>query len=544
MIEKSKDFTYKAKVFTLPDVQVGSILEYRFKLRFSTGVFYLPDWHLQTPLYTVKEHFTWRAGWYAAEASGAHVAWTSNLPPGMKVKETGGIAEPLILELDAENIPAPPTENLMPPIDSIGYRVSFYYTSAKTPMEYWTEVGKNWSKDRDKFIGPRSKVRDAVKALVAPGDTDEQKVKKIYAEVMTFDNTDLTRVHTLQEDKAEGDKSTNNTDDILVRRRGNSDQLADLFVAMVRAAGIKAYLAAVTDRSLNTYDPLYLTTRQLDDYIAIVPIDGQNYLLDPGTRFCTFKHLAWNHTLTGGLRQTDAGTAVMTTPAEPYTSTQARRVADLALDEQGRATGSVTFTYTGDLALKWRQMAVREDERGFHAGLKRDLERELPGGMDVEVEHVANLADGDKPLVITYAVKGAIGTLTGKRLLLPVSLFDANAPAEFNAPKRQLAVDLHFPQIVQDAVRVTYPATMTVESAPAPVSDKIANAAFSFSSTPGPHSVTLFRNFSVGKPIFKPEEYPELRSFYAKLYAGQGETLILTRGAPSAASAAKPAGGN
>ena len=149
--------------------------------------------------------------------------------------------------------------------------------------------------------------------------------------------------------------------------------------------------------------------------------------------------------------------------------------------------------------------------------------------MDVEVVNVANLADGEKPLVITYKVQGAVGALTGKRLLLPVSLFEANGSAEFTSLKRQLPVDLHFSEIVQDAVRVTFPASMAVESAPIAESGKIANAAFSFSSTPGDHTITLFRNLSVGKPIFKPDEYPEIRSSYAKLYAGQSGTLILTR---------------
>ena len=238
LIERTKDVTYKAKVFTLPEVQVGSILEYRYKIRFSDGITYWPEWRLQSPLYTLKEHFLWRSGSYLTGTYG-HVAWTSNLPLGVKVKETSGGAERLTLKLDAENIPAPPQEPLMPPIDSIGYCVSFYYTSVNTAMEYWTEVGKQWSKDRDKFIGPRSRVRDAVKALVSPGDSEELKVKKIYDNIMTFENTDLTRAHTLQEDKAEGDKNTNSTDDVFVHRRGTSDQLAELFVAMVRAAGLK-----------------------------------------------------------------------------------------------------------------------------------------------------------------------------------------------------------------------------------------------------------------------------------------------------------------
>jgi hypothetical protein len=38
LIEKGQGYQEKAKVFTLPDVQVGSIIEYRYKLRYDDGV--------------------------------------------------------------------------------------------------------------------------------------------------------------------------------------------------------------------------------------------------------------------------------------------------------------------------------------------------------------------------------------------------------------------------------------------------------------------------------------------------------------------------
>ena len=43
-----------AKVFTMPDVEVGSIIEYRYKLRYDDNWFKAPDWYIQSDLLTRK----------------------------------------------------------------------------------------------------------------------------------------------------------------------------------------------------------------------------------------------------------------------------------------------------------------------------------------------------------------------------------------------------------------------------------------------------------------------------------------------------------
>ncbi len=49
-----------AKVFTLPDVEVGSIIEYRYKLRLGDHWFRAPTWYIQSELYTRKSHYLWK----------------------------------------------------------------------------------------------------------------------------------------------------------------------------------------------------------------------------------------------------------------------------------------------------------------------------------------------------------------------------------------------------------------------------------------------------------------------------------------------------
>ncbi len=544
VVERVGGYKLKTKVFTLPDVQVGSILEYRYRFHYDDSYFMHPDWYIQSDLFLRKAHYLWRPNHSSyqqiSDDRGTvldRIAWTPILPAGVQVKQTTSQGA-TILELDVANVMPFPKEEFMPPLDSFSYRVLFYYTAYKDSAEFWNKEGKRWTKDRDRFIGPGKQVRDAVNAMLTPADTADQKLYKIYAAVSAFENTDFTRERSSQEDRAAGLKATQSTDDILSRKRGSGDQLTDLFVAMARAAGMKAYLAAVSDRNERLFYPAYLSLSQLDDYIAIVNVDGKDLFFDPGQRYCEYGHLAWKHSLTGGLRQMDGGNGVLfTTPANSYKDEHTSRVADLTLDERGAATGTVTLTYSGDPALRWRQEALRGDDTSLNADLKENLEHLLPGGMDVRVLKVDNLTNSTQPLQITYEIKGPIGSSTGKRLLVPANLFETNSKPKFPQSKRELSIDMHYPSVIQDAVRFKLPGGIVIESAPAADNGTLKGfAGFTTSSKTASNSVTLYRNVTVAKTFFMPDDYADLRGFYSKLEAKDQETLILTHAGAAAAS--------
>ncbi len=544
LIEKIGGYKVNAKVFSLPNVEVGSILEYRYKLRYDDGYFVSPDWYVQSDLYTRKAHYSWRPTSRELlsdlEGTVSSVAWTPILPAGAVVKQTN-VGGSNFIELNIADVKPLPREANMPPIDSLSYRVMFYYTGYRTPEEYWKNAGKHWSSNRNKFIDPGSAAKAQVKELVQPDDSDEQKVQKIYAFIGTLDNTNFTRSHSSSEDRAQGfNKDITNADEILKRKRGTDDQLTELFVSLVRAAGIKAYLMGVADRNQRFFLPSYLSLNQLDNYIAIVPLNGKDVFLDPGQRYCAFGHLSWKHSMTTGLRQAEGGTALSGTPGESYKEAHVSRIADLALDEQGTATGTVSVSYTGAAALYWRQEALRGDDTSLNKDLRTHMEEMLPGGMEVRVTKVENLTDLAQPLKITYEVKGAVGSPTGKRLLVPANLFEVNAKTRFTAPKREMPVDMHYASFVQDAVRLKLPPDLIIESAPTAGKEQLGNmASYTTSVKNAPNSITLYRNLIVGRSIFASAEYSDLRQFYGKLQAKDQESLVLTRASTVAAAAPK-----
>jgi hypothetical protein len=548
LVEKGRDFKEMQKVFTLPDVEVGSILEYRYELSYGERWFIAPEWLVQSELYTRKAHYMWTPTTEQLTTQGeggekltSYVAWAPILPSGFEVKQikTAGIdvlgGQQTSLELNIHDVLPVVEEEYMPPFGSLSYRVQFYYAPYHTKEEFWKNEGKGWAKQQDKFIGPGNKVKQAVHDLVSPGDTADQKLRKLYAAVMKLENTAYTRDRSAKEDKAQGMNEPKSTDDIWERKRGSDDQMAQLFVAMARAAGMKAYVMTVTNRDHNLFFPGYLSFSQFDDTIAIVVVDGKEMYFDPGQRYCPYEHLAWKHTVADGLRQTDGGTTINQVPNEPYTASRVQRVADLTMDEHGEATGKLTVTWNGNPALDWRQTYLIGDLEGLKRELRTSMEDLLPNGMDVKVTGIDSVDDYEQPLIVHYEVKGAIASSTGKRLLVPGDIFEVNAKPTFVEEKRQEPVLFHYAHAVQDVVRVKYPASLALESAPAdervPL-DKVAVYVLKTESTPT--SITVRREFDLGTVLFKLDEYPSLRAFYNKLETKDQEPVVLKAAAPAA----------
>ena len=535
LIEKEQNTKHMAKVFTLPNVEVGSILEYRYTLRYDDHYFISPRWYIQSDLFTRKAHYLWKPTDKQLVTNDDRgqvtnsIAWTPILPKGTEVKQTRLPGSDLLMfEVNVQDVPPAPDEELMPPISSLTYRVLFYYSPYRSNAEFWKDEGKHWAKVQDKFIGPGKGVSDAVKQLVGASDTPDQKLHKIYAAVMEMENTDFTHEHSAAEEKSQGLKEVHNTDDILARKRGESDQLALLFVAMARAAGFKAYAMTVTDRDRHLFLPTYFTLGQFDDTIALVNVDGKELTFDPGSRYCAYGHLAWKHMMAGGLRQSDAGAVIAYTPGESYTSSQVQRIADLKMDENGLVTGTVKMTYIGAPALRWRQIALRGDATALEHDLLTRVEEMLPSGMEVKVSSISKVADYEQPLVADFTVKGNIGSSTGKRLLLPANVFQVNSKPTFSHEKREVAVAFDYPYDNKDVVRIVFPATFAIESLPASESYQyLKTSAYSFKTESTPTSVTFRREFALADILFMPDEYSALRGYYGKFETKDQENVVL-----------------
>jgi len=443
---KTKDFQLNTMVFTLPNVEVGSILEYRFQIRYDDDMVSSPTWDVQQPYYVHKAHYFFQPSPRLEYITNGHGDAANRLMYGVIGPKEVKIAADSTgrYTYDISDVPPFPSDDWMPPLNSIHWRVEFYYTGYTSGGEFWQKEGKRWAKETDHFAAPSKVLKEAVSKIVAPADTDAQKARKIYEEVMKLDNTDFTREKSSAERKAEKLKQIKDAEDVWNQKSGSSDNIALLFVALARAAGLHAYPMQVVNRNRALFDPNFLSLSQLDDYIAAVTLDGKDVLLDPGEKMCPFGTLHWKHSYASGLRLTENGPVGATTPNVPYTASTINRVANLSIDPSGNVKGTARFIFTGQEALHWRQLALKNDEAEVKKQFIESIHADLPDGVQAEFDHFLGLDEYNSNLMAFVTVSGGLGTATGKHFFLPEQFFEAHAKHPFVAQdKRTTPIDVH-----------------------------------------------------------------------------------------------------
>jgi hypothetical protein len=544
MVAKSGNEQVGKKVFSLPNVEIGSILEYSYQIQYSDDVYSSPEWEIQRPYFVHKAHYQFTpfkafapngtpntvTNMYLEDEHGRAVnslIWWNRLPQNLKMQTSVNGS----YSLDVTDIPAIPDEDYMPPVESILYRVFFYYKAANDPGQFWPADAKLWSKDVDKFAEPSKKIHDAVDGLIASTDSDLDKAKKLYDAVQALDNTDYSRKKSESEMKELKIKAAKHAEDTWAQKSGSSEDIAMLYLAMLRAAGLTAYAVKVVDRDQGLFDPSYLSLYQLDSTLVDLSTGGKQIPLDPGEKMCPFQTVSWKHSDAGGLGQSAQGISFSITPMLQYKDNVTQRLGDVYLDAQGGITGHINIIMTGQRALHWRQTALEEDDAELKKRFDREeLERIVPEGVEAHVDHFLSMNDPYTNLMAVVNLKGSLGTATPKRLILPGFFFETSSHVPFvNEEKRQLSVDMHYGERVSDDVTYHLPVGLTIEGAPQDANiGWPGHALLVAKSTTDAGTIDIAQTLSYAFTFAKPDEYQDLRGFYQKVAAADQEQLVLT----------------
>jgi len=530
------------KTFTLPDVQVGSILDFRYFLRYDDHIFYAPDWIIQTELFQKSASFKFIP--YSGDLIMAHnrvgngAAWTSYLPtagakPQWHSLMTSSLANrrtpDQYVDLALTEIPPLIEEPFMPPSSVLRYRVQFYYTVDRTSEAFWKEEGKFWNKDVEKFIDRKGGIEDAVSKTVLPTDTPEQKVHKIYAFITGLENQSYRPKREDQEDKVIGLEPNKGVEDVLRQHSGDHDDLNRLLVAMVRAAGIPASMMWVPSREETFFQPDLMSTQQMDAEIAIVQLGGKDVFLDPGTKYCPYGLLNWRYSGSRGLRQSPGkGTEIAETPLSDYSQAVILRGAKVQLTEDGKVEGSVKVGYYGLEAMGRRQKANATDAEGRKKMLEDEMRGWLPGNSEVSLVGSPNWDETEPHLATEFKISSPVAVGAGKRTLVPVHIFQINDKPVFSASNRVNPIYFWYLTRQADEIHITLPASLEVESLPANDSVKLDYAVYStIQKQEAPSSIMARRDLIMGGMAFPTNKYKELKDFYDKVKTGDDQQMIL-----------------
>jgi hypothetical protein len=541
---KGRGVKYLAETFTLPDVQVGGIIEYYYTVDFREHTLLRSHWILSDELFTKKAQFSLKPSeggpvsvsrdlgdavqHYVPKPS---LRWSwHDLPPGAVPKEEANG----VVRMEANNIPAFQTEDYMPPPNELKSRVDFIYEHGRAETDqakYWKNVGKERNGKLESFVGKREAMEKAVAQIVSPNDSQEVKLRKIYDRVQQIRNTSYEVRKTEQEKQRAKETAEENVEDVWKRGYGDGIQLTWLFLGLVRAAGFEAYGCWVSGRREYFFTPVTMQSAKLNSNVVLLKLNGKDLYFDPGGAFTPFGLLEWSETGVTGLRlDKDGGTWIQTTLPQAAES-RIERVGKLKLSETGDLEGKLTVTYVGLEAMHRRLEERHEDEVARKKSLERQVTSLIGVPAESELTNQPDWINSETPLVAEFNLKvPGWASNAGKRVVTPAVLFSAADKGLFERENRVHPIYFEFPHERLEDVTIELPPGWQVSSVPLPRDQNKNMVAYSLKVEQSPGTLRLTRKLTIDFLLLEQKYYTALRNFFQTVRTGDAEQIVLQPG--------------
>lgn len=527
-IAKSGSAGYVAKTFTLPEAEVGSILEYRYQRNLPFGWVFDSHWILSDQLFTRFARFSlvpnriYTVLW----------SWPRGLPPGTEEPK----ADHGAVRLETRNVPAVVTEDYMPPENEVRLRVDFVYYQGEInrndPSAFWRFHGKRLNEKVERFCDKRKAMERAVAQVTAPDDSPDARLRKLYARVQQIHNLSFAS-ESEREAKHEQAASVSNVEEVWNRGYGDAEQITWLFLALVRAAGMDAHAMTIATRDRYFFHHEYLNPTELNSNVVLVKLGNRDIFLDPGVPFTPFGLLPWYETDVEGLRLDKDGGTWMRTPVPAPSDSRIERLGVFKFD-RGALEGNVKVTYTG-LEASWRRLNEQsEDETARRKFLEEDLERYIPTGVNVKLTNSPDWQGWDTPLVAEYDLEvPGWAAPAGRRVLMPMGLFGAAEKPTFEASSRVHPMYFEYRSQHVDDITINMSDPWVLNSVPKSTTLDLKGLVFKETVDTQNGSLHVTRELTVDVSLVDPKSYGSVRQFYQTVRtADEAQAVLSPSGRP------------
>jgi len=532
-ILKAGGISVRAKSFTLPAVEPGSIVEYRYReVAFRENILYLRG-HFQREIPVQKSTFFIRPLPNDFIALRMMVRPFNCSPSRLKLESNGFHSTTL------ENVPAFQGEPYMPGEANVRPWVLFFYTDGegrREPDKYWSKEGKDAFNGLRLSLKLNNEIKAAAAKAVSGASSDEQKVVAL----ITYLRTNLRDLFSSKVTDAERGKVLRSMPknrhrtsvEVFESGIGTPNELNTLFAAMAQSAGLEARPARVGNSSDMYFHPNLVDIHFLDSIDMAVKIGGQWKLYDVSTRELPPHMIGWREEGTKALVSDSKSPQFIDTPPSPPSASLSARTGKFRLDEDGALEGDVQLRYTGHRASDRRSGKIDEPLEKLIESHKESLQKLYPGA-EISAVAIENMADSSKDLVYSYHVRiPGYSQRTGKRLFFQPLFFQRSATPLFTAGERQY--DIQFPYAWQedDTISIRLPEGYAFDNAENPGGMKFGRPGeYQLSMTVGADrelKVSRRLIFGLDGSIFYPKTaYTQLKQVFDEVHRRDSTTIAL-----------------
>ena len=447
----AKNLKMRGITFALPNLEVGDIIEYRYReIRDDEIADYMRlDFQREIPIWNVAYHLKplTQVPWGMRS-----LAFQCEDRAFQKEKDGFYVAS-------MTNMPAFKEEPNMPPEGQLrAWMLIYYEAESKLDAEkYWKDLGK---RDFERYK-PEMKADDAVKKmaaeLAAGASTPEEKVAAIDAFCRSKIRNLGSSAFPMTADQKKAIKENRSPSDTLKQKAGWGNDVNLLFAAMLNSVGIEARMARIPDRGDVFFNAQLPTTYFIKSFSVAVKLGEKWTFRDPSTPYLDKGMLRWEEEGQKALvSDPEGGVWAPTQYSEPALSKRERK-ATLALKPDGSLEGTVEYTYTGHAAraqkLRFEDMTPADREKDWKESLQARM-----SSAEISDFAMSEIADPAKPLVVKHKVLiPNYATRTGKRLLLQPSFFQINASPRFPESARKWDIYFNYGWAEHDEVSIELP---------------------------------------------------------------------------------------
>ena len=532
-ILKTSGVKVKAKSFALPGLEIGSIVEYRYKEAYDNAeanmrLVFQREVPIQTISYFVRPFSGSRGMYYEP----------FNIGTTKFEKDKNGFHRATMT-----NVPAFREEPSMAAEDEVRSWVYIYYSAVepKKPDEYWRDISK-FAYDLSK---ESMKVNDEVKRITAEvisgASTDEDKLKRIY-EYTKSQVRNLSYADKRNDEEWKNALKSKTPGDTLKLKYGTATDVDNLFGAMARAAGFDARQSLSGSRNELTFDRSVpnATLMLNSSNIAVKVGDGWRFF-SPGSYYAPFGMLSWAEE--GQIALIADSKEAIWQPMQFAPSERSRetRTGKFKLNADGTLEGEGTIEYTGHWAAFIKAVNRGDSDSEKENKLKSLLKSNILGTTEVESFSIENMNDPEKPVIYRFKIKvPGFASRTGKRLFFQPNVFERSAKPRFTANTRKYDISFNYPYSEKDDIVIELPSGFALENAdaPYPITDKQGIGVHKVNiGVRNDKELVYSREFSFGNNglvRFQSASYPALKGLFEAFNKADVHQLTLREATPVA----------
>ncbi|MGB0524924.1 MAG: DUF3857 domain-containing protein, partial [Flammeovirgaceae bacterium] len=529
IFEKQEDEYYTTKSFAIPNVSVGSIIEYTYTLR-SDQITYLDDWLFHNDIPTLYSGFS-------LLSIPANLDFRFMMDGDKVIRKYRNTTSP-ISHWSLTNTPPirnePMVANPLNYANKIRFQLAGYRTanagmngySGSSTENYhkllndWPQIVKEQLWENASFNHPflhKKQFSDNIAQVVSGVSDAKERMKLVYAYCQRYFK--WSGDHSIFFGKDEKQKVTKGLE-------LDSGPLNLYLVAMLKEAGLKATPVLISTRR---HGKVYRDSRFLSQFnhvIAHVDISGKPYFLDATIPYQSYQFLPVKDMNVLGIRADKTAPKWVNLPMPKQNNSILQYTIDLSAS--GKRSYQINAKYKGVYQVEERALLQRKGESAY-IGDKFSAFKE---GFTIDSFQVKNAANLEQPLSMSCSLSSNEEMEEEDADILYVPLFQEGMTTNpFQNEVRYYPVEIAFARRFITTVTVKLPEGYEVEEKPENKRIELVNKMgyFDYKITLAEGEVNVSTTLFMKHGKIKPRNYEALKGFFTDVIGKMQEQLVLKR---------------